>query len=65
MIQLFAGLEQYSCDACGALGSRPTFVFRHKDGSRLKICTCCAKALQQTEKFKNGVKAGEVELVPY
>lgn len=65
MMKLFAGLEQYSCDACGALGSRPTFVFKHKDGSMLKICTPCADALRATEKFKNGVKAGEVTLTPY
>lgn len=64
-MQLFVGLEQYSCDACGALGERPTFVFKHKDGSRMKICTCCANTLRETQKFKDGVKAGEVELVPY
>ena len=63
MVELYAGLEKYSCDACGELGTRATHLFKHKDGSKMDLCRRCAENLRCTAKFQEGLKNGEVELI--
>ena len=63
MIGLYAGLEKYSCDACGEIGERATHVLKHKDGSRMDLCRRCAESLKLTTKFQEGLKNGEVQLI--
>ena len=62
-IQLYAGLEKYSCDMCGHLGSKPKYAVIHKDGTRVDICQVCRDKCLAYPKFQEGVKAGEIKVI--
>jgi len=51
-IGLYVGLEKYSCDMCGNMGSKPEYVVVHKDGTRADICKCCYNKCLAYPKFQ-------------
>ena len=62
-MQLYAGLEKYSCDMCGKLGEKPTHTVIHKDGERADICSSCYAKCIKFPKFNEGIKSGAIKLV--
>lgn len=58
-MELYAGLEKYSCDMCGP-GPRPTYTVVHKDGSKVDICPVCYGRCLAYPKFQEGLKSGEI-----
>ena len=65
MIQLYAGLEKYSCDMCGKLGVKPKYKVIHKDKSSLDICQCCYNKCINYPKFNEGIKNKDIKVITY
>ena len=62
-IGLYVGLEKYSCDMCGHMGSKPEYAVVHKDGNRADICRCCYDKCLAYPKFQEGIKSGEIKVI--
>lgn len=62
-MQLYAGLEKYSCDMCGKLGERPTHTVIHKEGHKADICTECYIKCINFPKFKKGIADKNIKVV--
>lgn len=62
-MQLYAGLEKYSCDMCSKLGERPTHTVIHEDGQKVDICKDCYIKCMRFPKFKEGIVDKNIKVV--
>lgn len=61
-LQLYVGLEKFSCDLCGP-GPRPTRTVIHVEtGQKADICDVCYGKSLVHPKFVEGVKSGEIKV---
>lgn len=59
-LELYAGLEKFSCDLCGP-GPRPTRTVTHvESGHKADICDICYGKSQAHPPFAEGIKKGKI-----
>ena len=62
-LELYVGLEKFSCDLCGP-GPRPTRTVVHVEtGEKADICDVCYEKNLTYSKFAEGVKSGEIKVM--
>ena len=63
-MQLYAGLEKYSCDMCGKLGEKPTHTVLHiASKTQADICKTCYHKCMKHQKFLDGIESKHIKLI--
>jgi len=61
-LQLYAGMEKYSCDLCGP-GPRPTHTVTHlESGDKADICDVCYGKSLAHPPFIEDIKQGKIKV---